>query len=148
MNIQDSIRYVTCLVTRSTFLPHVVLLYPLAVLCCPLVVLVYPFVVLACPLVISVCPLIVLVVLSVRLFITITDHFFCIDNFYCLCIFITCDEQTFNYSVKVSLILKDATKICFLFRICMPQILMVKPRPVNFYIKVNNHVHQDLQKSF
>ena len=71
--------------------------------------------------------------------------FFCID-IYSLCIFIICDEQTFHYSNKVWFILKNATQICSLYHIRMPQILMLKLRPTDFYIKVNNHVHQDLQK--
>ena len=87
---------VTCLVTRGTLLPLVVLIcqlvvlvYPLVVLVCPLVVLVclfgfllvvsvcllvvfvWPFI---CPLVVFaqpfVCPLVVLIVLSVGIFIT------------------------------------------------------------------------------
>ena len=74
--------------------------------------------------------------------------FTCIDNFYFLCIFITCDKQTFHYSDKVRFILKDFTQICSLFSIRMPPILMLKPRPINLYIKVNTHVYQDLQKSF
>ena len=53
-----------------------------------------------------------------------------------------------NYSVKVSLILKDVTQICFLFHIRMPQILMLKTKLINLHIKVNTHVHQDLQISF
>ena len=51
------------MVTRSTLLSLVVLVYLLVRLICPLVVLV-------CPLVVSICPLVVLVVLSVGLFIT------------------------------------------------------------------------------
>ena len=83
---------ITCLVTRSTLLQLVVLIFPLAVLVYPPVVLVYPLValvcllvVLVCPLVVSVCPPVVLVwpfvcplaalvVLSVGLF--ITDHLY------------------------------------------------------------------------
>ena len=88
-----SIRYgIAYLVTCSTLLPLVVLIYPLVVLVCPLVVLVCQLVVLVCPfvcllvvlvcsLVVSVCPIVVLiwptvwplaalVVLSVSLFIT------------------------------------------------------------------------------
>ena len=74
---------ITCLVTRTTLPPLVVLacplarVYPLVILVCPLVALVCPLVVfvcllvvLVCPLVVSVCPLMVLVVLSVGLFIT------------------------------------------------------------------------------
>ena len=65
---------VTCLVTCSTLVPLVVLVYPLVVLVCPLVVLVFPLVcplvVLACLLVVSVCSLVVLIVLSVGIFIT------------------------------------------------------------------------------
>ena len=72
--------------------------------------------------------------------------FLCIDNFYFLWVFTACDEQTFYYSGKVLFILKDATQICSLFHIRMPQILMLKPRPMNLYIKVNTHVHQHLQK--
>ena len=64
-----------------------------------------------------------------------------------LCVFITCDEQTFYYIDKVWFILKDTTQICSLFSIRMSQILMLKPRPMNLYIKVNSHVYQDLQKS-
>ena len=74
--------------------------------------------------------------------------FFSIDNFYFSCIFINCDEQTFNYSDKVRFVLKDSTQICFLFHKRMPQILILKPRPINLCIKFNNHVHQDLQKLF
>ena len=74
--------------------------------------------------------------------------FFCIYNFYFLYIFITRDEQTFHYSDNVRFILKDATQISSLFHIRMPQILMLKQRPINLYIKVNNHVHQDLQNRF
>ena len=84
--------YVTCLLTRGTLLPLVVLIcllvvltYPPVVLVCPLVLLVCPFAFLlvvpvcplvesVCPLIVSawpfVCPLVVLVVLSVGLFIT------------------------------------------------------------------------------
>ena len=64
------------------------------------------------------------------------------DNFYFLCIFITCDEQTFHYSNKVWFILKNATQIYFLLSFHLPQSLM------NLHIKDNTHVHQDLQKSF
>ena len=60
VNIEGSIH---CLVTRSTLLPLVVLIYPLVVLVCPLIVLV-------CLLVVSVCPLVVMVVQFVALFIT------------------------------------------------------------------------------
>ena len=57
-------RYViTCVVTRNTLLPLVVLV-------CPLLVLSYPPVVLVYLLVVPVCPLVALVVLSVGLFIT------------------------------------------------------------------------------
>ena len=88
---------ITCLVTRSTLLPPVVLIfsivvlvyllvvlvYPLEVLecslefpvcqiVCPLVVLVYPLVAVLCPIVVSVCLLVLLVALSIGLF--ITDH--------------------------------------------------------------------------
>ena len=62
------------------------------------------------------------------------------DSFYLLCVFITCDKHTFHYSDKLSLILKDAIEIFSIFSICMPQILMLKLRPVNLYIKVNTHV--------
>ena len=55
------------LVTRSTLLPLVVLIYSLVVLIWPPVVLVYSLVLLVCS---FVCPLVVLVVLSVGLFIT------------------------------------------------------------------------------
>ena len=48
------------------------------------------------------------------------------DNFYFICIFITCDEQMFHYSDKVWFILKNATQICFLLHIRMAQILMLK----------------------
>ena len=73
------------LVTLSTFLPLVVLIYPLVALVCPLVVPVYSLVVLVCQLVVLfypfvcllivlvwplVCPLVVLVVLSAGLFVT------------------------------------------------------------------------------
>ena len=58
------------------------------------------------------------------------QNFFCIDNFYFLCIFSTFDEQTFFFSDKVWFILKDATQIYSLFYICMPQ------------IKTNKFVHQ------
>ena len=74
--------------------------------------------------------------------------FFYIDNFYFLCTFITCDEQTFHYSGKVLFVLKDATQIYSLFSICIPQILMLKLRSMNLYIKVNNTAYQDLQKLF
>ena len=75
-------RYViTCLVTRNTLLPRVVLACLLVVFSYPPVVIVYTFVVFVCPFVcplrstrlstlVSVCSLLVLVVLSVRLFIT------------------------------------------------------------------------------
>ena len=74
--------------------------------------------------------------------------FFSIDNFYFLCIFITCDEQKTHYEDKVWFILKDATQICSLFHVHTPRMQMLKPRPMNLYIKVNNLVHQDLQKLF
>ena len=70
---------IACLVTRSTLLPLIVLIYPLAVLVCPFVCLLVVF---ACPPVVSasplivlvalwpfICPLVVLVVLSVGCFI-------------------------------------------------------------------------------
>ena len=69
------------------------------------------------------------------------------DNFYFLCMCITCNEQTFNYSDQVQFIFKEATKIRSFFHIRMPLILTLKPRPINLYIKENIHVHQDLQKS-
>ena len=72
----------------------------------------------------------------------------CFPNTYFLYILITCDEQTFYYSDKVWFILKDASQISSAFRVRMPQILMFKPRPVNLYIKVNSHLHQDLQNHF
>ena len=74
--------------------------------------------------------------------------FLCIDIFYFLCIFVSCEKQTFHYNDKVWLILKDANQICSLFSICMPQILMLKPRSMNLYIKGNTHIHHDLKKSF
>ena len=43
---------------------------------------------------------------------------------------------------------KCFTHIWPLIHTGMPQILMLKPRPMNLYVKVNSHVHQDLQKSF
>ena len=52
---------ITCLVSRSTLLPLVVLIYPLVALVCSLVVLVCPPVVSVCPLVVLVCPLVVFV---------------------------------------------------------------------------------------
>ena len=52
---------IACLVTRSTFLPLVVLIYRFVILVCPLVVLVYSLVVLICPVVVLVCQLVVLV---------------------------------------------------------------------------------------
>ena len=70
------------LVTGSTLLPLVVLVYPLVVLVYPLVVLVFPLVVLVCPLVVSVCRLVALVVLSVGLF--ITDHLPCFTHLSCI----------------------------------------------------------------
>ena len=58
--------------------------------------------------------------------------FLWVDNFYFLCIFITCDEQTFDYHDEVWVILKGATKFTPFFSIHMPQILMLKQRPMNF----------------
>ena len=54
-------------------------------------------------------------------------------------------NKLFIIVIKYDSILKDVTHICFLFHIRMTQILMLKPRPMNLSIKVNNHVHQDLQ---
>ena len=56
-----------------------------------------------------------------------------------------------NFFIKLRIygfILKNATQICSLFNIRMPQILMLKPRTMKLQIKVNAHFHQDLQKSF
>ena len=39
-----------------------------------------------------------------------------VDKFYFLCIFITCDEQTFDNNDEVWVILKDATQIYSLFQ--------------------------------
>ena len=61
---------IICMVTRSTLLPLVVLVYPLVVLVCPLVVLVCPLVALVYPFLGLLCPLVVIEVLSVNLFIT------------------------------------------------------------------------------
>ena len=69
------------------------------------------------------------------------------DNFYFLCMCITCNEQTFNCSDQVQFILKEATQVRSLFHIRMPLILTLKPKPINLNIKENNHVYQDLQKS-
>ena len=57
---------ITCLATRSTFLPLEVFIFQLVLL----VLFLCPLVVLVCPLVVSVCPLVVLVVLSVGRFTT------------------------------------------------------------------------------
>ena len=71
------------LVTRSTLLPLVVLIYSLVVLVCLLLVLLYSLVVLACPLVVSVRPLVVLagpfvsllvVLRELSVFLFISDH--------------------------------------------------------------------------
>ena len=43
-------------------------------------------------------------------------------------------------------VIKD--DIYTLFGIRMPQILILKPRSMNLYIKVNTHAYQDLQVSF
>ena len=56
-------------------------------------------------------------------------------------------NKLFIKVIKYDCTLKDVTQICFLFHIRMPQILMLKPRTMNLSIKVNNHVHQDLQLS-
>ena len=54
------------------------------------------------------------------------------DDLCFLSIFITCDEQSFHQSNEVWFILKNATQICSLFNICIIQILMFKPRAMNF----------------
>ena len=60
--------------------------------------------------------------------------FLFIVDFYFLCIFVTCDEQTVHYNDKIWFILKDASQICSLFS--MSRILTRKPIPMNFYIKI------------
>ena len=42
------------------------------------------------------------------------------------------------------------TRACYLnlLRICVPYILMLKPRPLNFYTKVNTYPYQNSRKSF
>ena len=78
-----------------------------------------------------------------------TNTFSCkhLNNFYFLCFLITCDKQTFLYSDKVWFTLKKTTQIFSLFSIRMTQILMLKPRPMNLYVKGNSHIHRDIQKS-
>ena len=94
-------------------------------------------------------------VVSVNTFLNDKINLFCckllfsyVDSFFFLCIFISCDEQTFHYSDKVWLILMDATQNCFLFSIRVPQRLILKPRSMIFKIQVTTHDRQDLRKSF
>ena len=42
------------------------------------------------------------------------------------------------YCLRQQFILKDATKFWSLFSIRMPQTLMLKPRPMNLYIKCSS----------
>ena len=57
-----------------------------------------------------------------------------ISTFY---VYLLPDEQKFHYSDKVWFILKDLTPMCSFFHICVPQIMILKPRLINLYIKVN-----------
>ena len=61
---------------------------------------------------------------------------------------LTVTEKLLHYSGKIWFLLKDSTQFGPLFSIRIPQILMLKPKSVNLYIKVNTHVHQDLQRLF